>query len=185
MRVTPLKLTLLAAALLPACGDSGGSTSPTPHPTLPPETLLHAQAFQAYPDGSTVTCSFTAFLTWSGASEPSAGERVFTGSMGGEAMRQVLDATGAGVAFFADMAWPTTQARVIGVDSVEFILGPGDPTSRFWDAFSGLAGRKEATGTWTGPWICYPLDLNSGGWVDTSLSAAGHWVITDQFVQRP
>jgi hypothetical protein len=67
---------------------------------------------------------------------------------------------------------------------VELALSPAEPTSRFWDAFKALGGGKAQDGTWSGPWTCYPLDLNSGGWVDTALTAPGRWEITGPFVQR-
>jgi hypothetical protein len=184
MRWNPPPRAVSLALTLVACGDGAGPADPGDTP-LPPEVLMSATAFQEYPDGSTVTCSFLVRVSWTDAQRPGPDRRVFHGVMGGEAARQVLAADGSGLAIFADMAWPTSEARVFGADSVEFDLGPGDPESRFWDAFKGLTGTKDAGGTWSGPWTCHPLDLNSGGYVDTAGTAVGRWEVVSDFVQRP
>ena len=168
----------LAAPLLAAAMSCTGSTAPDASlPQLPSSATIRGSAAGTFADGHTVDCTFQIILTLNAPERPIAHRQRYTGSMGGEAYRQVLAADGSGFAFFADMAWPTIEARVIGPDSIEFVLGPGAPDSRFWDSFKLLAGRRTGEGHWSGDWPCDPLDVNSGGYVDIDYSGTGSWVL--------
>jgi hypothetical protein len=173
---------LLAAVFLAACSNSDG---PSPLPELPPSLVMQASASSLYPDGSTVSCTFSIRVEWD-AADLQRGDVVYTGRMGGESHRQVLDGNGDGLGFFADMAWPTATARLVRSDSISIDLTGGADASGspFWDTFKALDGRKES-GRWTGPWTCKPLGAIPGGYSDTSLTATGSWEITEPFVQRP
>jgi hypothetical protein len=165
------------AVALGACDDA---TAPGGAASLPSSVHLRATATQRFPDGDSVDCSFDLIVTLTSSQVPAPNTRVYAGTMGGSASRTVLAADGSGLSFFADMAWPQAAARVFGPDSVEFVLSAPAPDSRFWDAFKLVAGTKDPRGHWSGLWTCYPLDINSGGYLDTSLVAAGSWeMVTD------
>lgn len=185
-RLSPAVLVLVGVLTVACASDFDGPTTPAPV-ELPPDITIQATAYQLYPDGSEVTCSFRVRVAWDQAEESSPDLRRFIGRMGGESSRKVLDSTGAGLAFFADMAWPTAEADVFGEDSVAINLtAGGDPSgSPFWDAFSFLGGSKDESGRWTGPWTCHPMGGDTGGYVDTTLTAVGSWEIVTPFVQRP
>src|SRR5688572_12721517 len=115
-RSSPAALALLGVLTVACASDSDGPTTPTPV-ELPPDIAIHGSAYQLYPDGSSVSCSFSVRVEWDLAEGPAPNRRRFTGQMGGESSRTVLDSTGAGLAFFADMGWPAAVAEVIGEDS--------------------------------------------------------------------
>jgi hypothetical protein len=180
MRYVPIPALLLAAA----CASDGNA--PEPGAELPPDMRIEGYAAEVHADGSSVTCSFSLTVIWD-AAERSGREVTYTGQMGGETQRQVLDAEGSGRAFFADMAWPTAQVRIIDGDSVSMNLSAGgEPSgSPFWDAFRAINGRKR-DGQWSGPWTCLPMTGPEGsGHPDTTGTAVGSWQLTAPFVQRP
>ncbi|HWA17221.1 MAG TPA: hypothetical protein VG817_12350 [Gemmatimonadales bacterium] len=173
---------ILSACFLLACGD-GASTGPGPEaPLLPANTVLRAEAHKLYPDGHEVTCSFRIELQWKEREDLSPVSYRLTGPMGGEAARSVIDAEGAGLAFFADMGWPTSHATVTSPSTVTFQIAPGGSGSPFWDNFSNLPGAKVGN-RWSGEWTCLPFGGESGGYMDTTYTAPGTWVIESPFIQ--
>jgi hypothetical protein len=175
---------LLAALLSAACSEAEGPNTPA---GLPPDIMLRGVAMQSYPDGSEVSCSFHVRLEWDRVEWQGGNRRRYIGRMGGESARSVLDGTGAGLAFFADMAWPAAVAEVIEGDSVMFDLAAGgEPSvSPFWNSFTALTGVKESEERWSGPWTCLPMGNSGTGYVDTTLTASGYWEIGERFVQKP
>lgn len=178
-------LRTIALLLGTACSDST-SSAPEPVHELPPNLHVEGSAAETHPDGTSVTCSFSLVVIWDSATR-SGSVVTYMGRMGGESSRMVLDADGAGLGFFADMAWPTAAVRVIDGDSVSMNMteGTGPSGSPFWDAFRSIEGRK-LEGQWSGPWTCLPLGGEAGsGYVDTTGTAAGSWQLMAPFVAQP
>lgn len=126
-------------------------------------------------DGGSVDCDFD-ILVQVVESRRTAGFIEYTGSMGGETRRRTLDNTGAGFEFWADVAWPTVIARQVGADSLEFLLA--DTTAndgRFWHENAFIAGARHQGDLGSGVWICAPLDIYQGGYVDTIGVVSGTW----------
>ena len=173
MRPSPCFLGTAASLLILACADpSDPSQSPWPDPLI-----LRGAVDQPTTEGLQVTCSFDIRIHLDGgADQERPGHVRYTGAMGGESARQVLDESGAGVAFFADMAWPTSFVDLIHGDSIQVQLAPADGISPFWDAFSALGGKRDPNGGFSGPWTCYPMGTTEGH-VDTAGTAVGTWWI--------
>jgi hypothetical protein len=168
-----LLVALGAAYLVFACGESATDPSGVPEP--PTLLSITGRANGTGPDGGTVDCVLD--LTMELRTETFRDSNVveYAGVHGGHVGRSVVDSTGAGMAFFADVYWPETMAR-FSQDSVELILGPDDPTEgRFWRELRRLAGARSDTDLGSGHWICAPLDITEGGWVDTAFTAEGDW----------
>jgi hypothetical protein len=120
-----LLVALGAAYLVFACGESATDPSGVPEP--PTLLSITGRANGTGPDGGTVDCVLD--LTMELRTETFRDSNVveYAGVHGGHVGRSVVDSTGAGMAFFADVYWPETMAR-FSQDSVELILGPDDPT---------------------------------------------------------
>jgi hypothetical protein len=173
MRTAAYLLGITSSVLILACGESAGPSQAS----LPDQLVLRGAVDQTTPEGLQVTCSFHVQVRLDGGVDPvRPGQMRYAGAMGGESARQVLDESGAGVSFFADMAWPTSFVDLIGEDSIHVELAPGDGISPFWDEFSALHGTRDPAGGWSGPWTCYPMGSTEGH-VDTVGTAMGRWWI--------
>ena len=142
---------------------------------LPSE--LHVVSTAAGPrgDGGTIDCGVDIRISLA-ESRRTLAFIEYTGTMGGEARRRTLDSTGAGFEFWADVAWPTVVARLVGLDSLELLLG--DTTTidgRFWHENAFIAGARHQGDLGSGVWICAPLDIYQGGYVDTIGVVQGSW----------
>lgn len=163
----------LLCVLLAACGD--GAVGPRGGAGLPSE--LHVTGMAAGPrgDGGSIDCGFDIRVSLA-ESRRTSGFIEYTGTMGGEARRRTLDSTGAGFEFWADVAWPTVVARLVGLDSLELLLG--DTTAadgRFWHENAFIAGARHQGDPGSGIWTCAPLDIYQGGYVDTIGVVQGSW----------
>jgi len=181
MTEAPIRVVLALAIFLAGCGDGGPATPSAEAGELRTPVHIRGAASQAYPDGSTVECTFDLHLALTEAGVDADGARVYAGTMGGESYRKALNPDSSGVAFYADMAWPTALARVVGADSVELRPSGRDTISRYWDGFHLFAARIDSTGYASGPWVCAPFDIKEGGYTDTLLTALGSWeLVSDE-----
>lgn len=167
-------LALLAA--LPALGalacDDTGPTDPAPDVVLPAEMSLIATA-SGNAGGLTVQCglAYVVKVTRQGA--------VWSGEWGGEAQRSVVDATGAGISFFAlaHAELRLTAAREGALVLTSYRDGKPlmpDGTSRFWDeivTLRGTLGADRRTVIGEGSWTCRPMDARG----DSLVSVPGTW----------
>ncbi len=181
-----MRPTLLAAlGLLAACGSDAGDASGPPAPIeLPPTLDIEGQASALFDDGATVTCAFHIVVNWDSA-RALPGGIAYYGRMGGESQRQVLDISGAGIALFADMGWPTAEVKVIARDSIAIDLTAGEPPSGspYWDTFKAIEGRKQGE-LWSGPWNCEPFGGDVHDFMDTAYTAVGSWQVMAPFVAK-
>jgi len=102
--------------------------------------------------------------------------QAFTGTLGGEIGRAVTQSSGDGFAFEPFLFGDITLT-VMPNDSV-YLSWPGnlDTGIPFYDEialFKGVFNPDEKTVT--GTWVCSPLNLNEGGYVDMEGHAEGTW----------
>lgn len=164
----------LLCILLLACDD--GATGPR-RAGLPSDVHIVGTAAGPRGDGGSIDCGFDIRVSLAESRRTPAFIE-YTGTMGGEARRKTLDSTQAGFEFWADVAWPNVVARLVGQDSLEFLMG--DTTAndgRFWHENAFLAGARQAGDPGSGVWICAPLDIYQGGYVDTIGVVQGSWQI--------
>jgi hypothetical protein len=132
---------------------------------------LHATA-SGVVDGLTITCE----LDYNATLQPD-GE-IFRARIGGEARRKVLDASQAGVSFFADAFYPDLRidrgafGRVTMTSFHDDRPDEGTGESRFWDELNRFEGRYDpATQSLSGTWTCRPLDTRG----DVRGDVTGTW----------
>jgi len=155
--------------------ETGACTQLSGHDFFPTYAKLRAEAEAEFGDGFTVECLVDYFLEVE-LDGSSGGERRYTGTMGGEINRTVLDASGAGVSFFGD---GFTPVEIVIAGSTLAIVStyeqpsrlPKEEDSRFWSEITLFRGQIDAEGNVTGSWRCFPLDTRG----DDSLIATGQW----------
>ena len=127
--------------------------------------------------GNTAECRFDLlYETYETSRLPGIVE--YLGIGGGEVSRKVLDATGAGFAFFADFFVPDVEARVVRGNQLE-LDGPGRDVddSRLYLNLARFIGTLDEAGAAQGEWTCGPFDVDVGGYVDTRQTVRGTWHI--------
>jgi hypothetical protein len=136
---------------------------------------LRAEAEAEFEDGMSVECRLDYIMEVSLADYDILG-RMYTGTMGGEAARTVLDADGAGIGLIAD-AFSPVDVHVTG-NRVEITSTlppptrtPLDQDSRFWAQLSRFTGIIGDDGAVSGSWLCSPFDTRGDG----ELFANGNW----------
>lgn len=165
-------LVALAVGLV-GCGESSGPLFGNP---LGQRFRIVGEAAGGDTAGRTATCDLHVVMELGDGARPAAGAVEYSGTMGGEVSRTVLDADSSGFGFFADVFWPDAVARFGTGDLVHFVLGDTAAIEggRFWHEIAQLRGVRDgdrASGTWT----CAPFDIWENGYVDTLLVVQGTW----------
>ena len=179
-RTTTLRLAagLLVLLGLAACGGEGPA-APTPAAvTLAPRFRLEGTASGAGAEGLSATCSFDLLFEVSETVGRTGDPLLYGGTHGGEVVRRILAADGSGLQFVADV-FGEVEARAFAAGRVEIDL-PGNrgAEGRFWRNLASFQGTLGVDGRGRGAWTCAPLDIDSGGYVDTSVVVGGTWSLT-------
>lgn len=165
-------LTLLIA--LTSCTACDGTTAPPAVPELPARMRLSAEASTITDNGQQITC-FLDYIV-----EVRRDGDGYAGQWGGEAYRQSIDGTGAGITFwasaftFARVSFES-GGRVALVAHVDGRPAPPVTDSRFWDGVRRFDGElADGDVVAEGPWSCQPMDARD----DDFGVAEGSWRLT-------
>lgn len=166
-----MRLFLLALAMFAqlAC-----TTDPSgPEVTFPARMRLEATA-AGTADGREIKCRIDFIVELAPAGSAA------WASAGGDAYRESLDGTGAGIAFWADAYYPDVRLAY-PAGSIFALIGYQDGApiapvtdSRFWDelrAFHGRPGPSPELAS--GPWACRPMDTRG----DSLGTVLGTWTL--------
>ena len=169
------RLALIAVLGLPACDES--PSDPARLGPAPSVLELNGTASVALADGRTADC--TIFLRIEMEQGEEQGDAyVYRGTAGGDAIRTILDEDGSGFSFWPHLHSGATLRAT--PDSLELMADGHDTTSvRFYRGIMHFRGVRTGPGSAHGDWICAPLDLDSGGWLDTAVTATGTWTISE------
>jgi hypothetical protein len=142
---------------------------------LPSQFKLTGEAQGTLPDGFTVDCYLDLIFELRTETTRSIQSVVYKGIHGGEVFRRILDSTGAGFAFRADV-FGEVDAQLLTQTGIVNLLIPVNRTAdgRFWRAMSSFDGFVNESGLGSGTWSCEPLDLNQG-YVDLTYVIEGTW----------
>lgn len=168
--------------LFAACdGPTQEETSPI-HFDLPQRLVLTATAMGS--NGLlTGDCELSLLISLETENERTAQSVTYAGFIGGEVFRSILTPDGSGFSFFAD-SFGEVITQITLPDSVKFItpVNQAVEDSRFWHEQGLFAGTINEDGVGAGTWACAPIDLNQGGYVDTSLVMQGTWQVEPEQV---
>jgi hypothetical protein len=156
----------------------GNPTAPDPVLTTLPETLfMSGEASATDPGGLAATCTFALRIDLLRETSRTRNLVTYTGTKGGEVRRQVWDATGAGFEFVAH-TFADIEVQLMPSGRLDLRVPVNETTdSRFYQALAHFEGPITKDGVATGSWTCAPLDLEQGGYKDTSVTATGTWTI--------
>lgn len=165
------RTTVAAAFIVVVAGCApDGALSPIRIPALPPQMRLVASA-EGAANGNDIRCSLDLIVVAERAGD------LYTGSIGGDAYRESLDQTRAGIAFWAEM-YSESRLTFGADDRVSLVtMLDGRPRvatneSRFWDALLRFDGTLTAGDTVAhGSWTCAPMDVRG----DDFGTIAGEW----------
>lgn len=170
-------MALAAAVALIGCGDDP-STPEDPSYALPPVMDLNGSAAIALEDGRTADCTIFLHIELQDEGVEQDGGLVYRATAGGDAVRTVLAADGSGFSFWPHLHSGAT-VRATG-DSIEVMADGHDTTTvRFYRGIMHFRGVRTEDGGAEGSWTCAPLDLDSGGWLDTAVVAQGTFEIAE------
>ncbi len=165
-------LRVAAAVFLAACGDSSAPGALNP---IGQRFRIEGEAAGGDAAGRTAACELHLIMEMGSDARPAAGAIEYTGTMGGEVSRTVLEADSSGFGFFADVYWPSAVARFSTRDLVDFVLGDtAAAEGRFWKNIALLRGVRDGSQV-SGTWTCAPFDIWQNGYVDTLLVVQGTW----------
>lgn len=175
MRVL-LPASVLLLLGLAASGCEGDNPVASPLVTeLPRNFRLTGTASGAEASGLAATCSLDWIfeLTSEVSHTP---ERIdYEGVHGGGVERSVLARDGSGFVFAADV-FGEVRAHVDADGTVEISIPVNETADgRFWRNLARFTGTIASSGSGRGEWTCAPMDIDSGGYVDESLSVTGSW----------
>jgi hypothetical protein len=180
MRSLPVGIgVLVLGLLLPAC-DEDNPVSPPLVTDLPRNFHLRGTASGTDAEGLTATCSLDLIFELNAEVSRTANRVDYEGVHGGGVERAVLAPDGSGFAFAADV-FGDVEAHLFVTGSVEIMI-PVNLTAegRFWQNLARFAGTVDSSGRGRGAWICAPFDIDSGGYVDESLTVNGTWQMEPQ-----
>lgn len=155
-------------------GGRGGAGGGPEGPTIPTYFRLRGEA-EGSENGVDVSCSLD-FIFDLDVATYEGGMLRSEGVHGGDAIRVILDEEGAGFAFNASSAGMVVAT--LDPDTGELRLAiPLNETAenRFWKELALLPGTLDAEGNAAGTWTCAPLDIEQGGYVDTTVTVPGTW----------
>ncbi len=172
-------LLLVLLPLVPGCDGGNPVANPVANPPsvteLPRNFLLTGTASGTDAGGLTATCALD--LIFELRSEVSrTPQRVgYRGVHGGGVRRALLAHDGSGFSFAADV-FGEVDAHLLVSGSIELVI-PVNQTAegRFWQNLARFAGTVDSSGRGQGDWICAPIDIDSGGYVDRTLVVKGTW----------
>jgi hypothetical protein len=175
-RTLQILLLLTIAMFLFSCDNDNSVQSGPVVQSLPSQFRLSGEAQHTAADGSNVSCQLD--LVFEMRNEVSRSQQTvqYSGVHGGEVFRTVLAEDGSGFGFHADV-FGEVQAYLYVQSGIINLAIPINTTAdgRFWREMASFSGIALPDGTASGTWTCAPLDLDQGGYVDTSLIAEGHW----------
>jgi hypothetical protein len=162
-----------------ACDDDGDPVKSPILQSLPSQFRMVADATKTEPDGITLTCSLDFLFELKNETLRTEQRVVYKGTQGGPAVRSLLDEGGAGFVFSAD-TFGEVEVDVNLLTGQTVISIPINNTSpnRFWKEQARFDAVFDSNGNGTGNWTCAPLDIDQGGYVDTSITASGTFHIT-------
>ncbi len=171
-----LILLLLASTVFLSGCNNDSVVAPQIVQNLPTQFRLTGEAESTQPDGFVINCSLDLIFELRNETGRSQQSVNYAGVHGGEVFRRILDETGAGFAFHADV-FGEVQAQLLTQTGILNLLIPINRTAdgRFWRAMSSFDGFVNEAGIGSGTWSCEPLDLNQGGYVDTTYIIQGTW----------
>jgi hypothetical protein len=168
---------LWTAGSLAACGGDGvGPEGSAERRFLPAEFQILGEATGGDAEGRTASCFIELMAEVDQETHRGQDQVEYVITYGGGVGRSVQEPGGSGVSALADVVGPG-GARLVGGDSVVLVLGDTTQTqSPFWRGIAVLAGSAHG-GAVAGDWQCAPFDIESGDYVDTSLTVPGTWRI--------
>jgi hypothetical protein len=167
-------LFLLSILLLYGCNNN--VVAPQIVQSLPNHFRLTGEAEREHPDGYLVTCFLDLIFELKNETSRNEMSVTYTGIHGGEVFRRILNAEGAGFAFRADV-FGDVEAQLLTQTGITNLMIPINRTAdgRFWRAMSSFDGFVNENGIGTGTWSCEPIDIDQGGYVDTTYIIQGTW----------
>ena len=168
-----LALSLLVTLF--ACDDDPVATPRVR--TLPAQFRMIADA-STKSDGINLTCKLDFLFELKNETLRTESRVVYKGTSGGPALRSLLDDEGAGFVFNAD-TFGEVEVDLNTLTGEAAILIPINDTSpnRFWKEQARFDAVFDANGNATGSWVCAPLDIDQGGYKDTTITANGTFQI--------
>lgn len=143
---------------------------------LPAQFKMTGEAEFTDAQGNSVTCSLDLNFEIRGETSRYPQFVQLRGVAGGEVFRRILDQSGAGFAFFADVFGEIRVDLVTHNGAVDFVTPINETAEgRFWKRLAHFVGTVDENGNGSGTWTCAPLDIDQGGYVDNVLSAEGTW----------
>ena len=168
----------LTALTLIACDDGDPAGPNGDGIALPSIMDLNGTAEIERDDGMAAACWIFLHVVLDETIDSTAEAIVYSGTAGGEANRTVFEGDSTGLSF-----WPLLHSNATvraTADSIE-IMAEGHDTvsSRFYAGIMHFRGARAGPGEAHGTWTCAPLDLDSDGWLDTSVVAPGTWTLEE------
>jgi hypothetical protein len=167
---------LVLAFLFFAC-EENSPVAPSLEEDLPTSFRLSGTASGSRGQGLTASCSLDLQFELTSEAARTEERADYEGVHGGVVERTLLASDGSGVSFAADV-FGNVQVHLFAGGRVEIVI-PVNRTAegRFWQNLASFRGTVDASGRGEGLWVCAPLDIQSGGYVDRSLVMYGVWVM--------
>ncbi|HNP35233.1 MAG TPA: hypothetical protein PKK10_05225 [Woeseiaceae bacterium] len=167
---------IVACVLLQAC--SSGSDAPPP--SLP--TFFSLEGAASTKSGEEMLdCHIDFMVELSGETLRSDSFVEYSGSMGGQAGRKILNPDGSGISLagdaFSNVRVRLTYPDIVLIESINVPGPPADPPD-FWTELLELNGRLGPKELISGDWLCAPFFTEIGGIDDSFLFADGSWFTT-------
>jgi hypothetical protein len=169
---------LAALAAAAACGDGGPSRDATD--SVPSTFRMTGQAMGTDESGRTGTCTMDLLFELDGEAERTRSHVTYAGTHGGYLMRTVLEPDESGLGFGIDVFGEVEIELIFPNTFIVAIPINDTPESRFYQRLSRLEGVLDGDGIGTGPWECAPLDIDQGGYVDTTVTVEGEWEVAPE-----
>jgi hypothetical protein len=167
---------LLAALTVVACADDDPANPGAHDVALPPVMDLNGVAEIVLEDGRTASCAVFLHVELQDEGVADGDALIYRATAGGDAVRTVLEADGSGFSFWPHLhSGATVRATQ---DSIELMADGYDTvTERFYQGVMHFRAARTGESSAEGTWTCAPLDLDSGGWLDTAVVAPGSFEI--------
>jgi hypothetical protein len=173
---------LVCLFLIPLTSGCDGEThaSSTEVGALPMNFRLTGQASGSDPAGLTATCSLDLVFELTSEVSRTPGRVDYEGVHGGGVERVLVAGDGSGFSFAADV-FGRIEARLFASGLVEIVIPVNrNAEGRFWRNLERFSGTIDAFGNGQGRWTCAPFDIDSGGYVDETVTVRGNWRMEPQ-----